>query len=205
MRILATLAVFAMTVAASPAQAQGRGNMTAAALIGFEDGDGPAGLALRFDGEIPMRPLSPGVGLSLVGSLGFSHFSEERLYGYGYDYRWDWSLNIFKVVPAARFTFGRSQALRPYVDAGVGLYYASFTAPGLESYVWYDAWGYPYYDYRVVDRTDSGIGLLLRFAAGLTFQVSPGFSLGGELDITPYFGDVDDTTLGLMFVAAFRM
>ena len=204
MRILATLAVLAMTVAASPAQAQGRG-MTAAGLIGFEDGDGPAGIALRFDGEFPIQQIGPAVALSFVGSLGFTHSSEERLYGYGYDYRWDWSLNIFKAVPAARFTFGRSQTLRPYVDAGLGLYYASFTAPALESYVWYDAWGYPYYDTRVVDKTDSGIGFLMRLAAGLTFQVTPGFSLGGELDITPYFGDVDDTTLGLMFVAAFRM
>lgn len=205
MRLLAMLAVLATSLTASPALAQGRSPMSAAVLVGFEDGDGPAGLALRFDGELAQRPLSPGVGFSLVGSIGFSHFSDEG--GgydafYGYDDRWEASLNLFKIVPAARFTFGRSAAVRPYVDAGLGLYYASWNVTQHELY--YDPWYGTYYGEAEFD--DSEVGLLLRLAAGLNFQVSPGFALGGEVGVTPYFGDyTDDAMLSLMVSAQFRL
>jgi hypothetical protein len=203
MRLLASLAVVVASLAASPALAQGRSPMSAAVLAGFEDGDGPAGLALRFDGELHQRPLSPGVGFSIVGSIGYSHFSDEGgYYDYYFDYdsRWETSVGVFKIIPAARFTFGRSQAIRPYVDAGLGLYYASWSYSET-AYV-----GYPYYGNVSSEFDDSEVGVLLRLAAGLTFQVSPGLSLGGEIGVTPYLGDyADDSTMSLMFAAQFRL
>jgi opacity protein-like surface antigen len=203
MRLLAALAVLAATVAAPPALAQARTPMNAAILLGFEDGDGPAGLALRGDIELAMKPLSPGVGLSLVGSLGYSRFSQDGgAYDafYGYDSRWESSLNLIKLVPAARLSFGRSQAVRPYVDAGIGLYYASWSHS--ESVYL----GYPYNQYVQQEFSDSETSILLRLGAGMTLQVSPGFSLSGEVGITPYLGDYpDDTMLSLMVGAQFRM
>lgn len=159
------------------------------ALIGFEDGDGDTGLALRLDGEFDYQALAPAVRLSFVGSLGYSRWS----YDPGFFSDLDATLSIFKFVPAARFSFGRSSALRPYLDAGLGLYYASFSVEQR------DVFG------QVYKRTDSDLSLMMRFAGGLLFQVSPGLSLGGELGLTPYFGDVDDNTFSLMFAAVFRM
>lgn len=203
MRLLAALAVLAATLAAPPALAQGRMPMNAAVLLGFEDGDGPAGLALRGDIELVQKPISPGVGLSLVGSLGYSRFSDDGgVYDayYGFDDRWEASLNLIKLVPAARLTFGRSQAVRPYVDAGIGLYYASWN---LSESVYV---GYPYNQYVQQEYSDSETSILLRLGAGVTFQLSPGFSLAGEIGITPYLGDYpDDTMLSLMIGAQFRM
>jgi opacity protein-like surface antigen len=203
MRLLAALAVLAATVAAPPALAQGRTPMNAAVLLGFEDGEGPAGLALRGDIELPMKPISPGVGLSIVGSLGYSRFSDDGgTYDpfYGIDDRWEASLSIIKLVPAARLTFGRSAAVRPYVDAGIGLYYASF------NYSESVYLGYPYYQNVQQKYDDSETSILLRLGAGVTFQVSPAFSLTGEVGITPYLGDYpDDTMLSMMIGAQFRM
>jgi hypothetical protein len=204
MRLLATFAVLAATLAAPPALAQGRAPMNGAVLLGFEDGDFDAGLSLRGDLELVQKPLAPNVGFSIVGSLGFARFGEEG----GYyappfvDERWEMATNVLKIVPAARLTFGRSQAFRPYVDGGIGVYYASWTMESREV-VDFDLYGNPIY--RDVEFDDSEFSLMMRLAAGLQFQVSPGFSLGGELSINPYFGDYDDTTFGLMVGASFRM
>lgn len=190
------LALLAAVALALPglASAQARGayrtpSPQIGALIGVEDGDGDAGLALRLDGEFDYQALAPAVRLSFVGSLGFTRWTDDT----GPFSDLDWSVNVFKFVPAARFSFGRSPTLRPYFDAGLGLYYASF------SFETFDGFG------RLVRRTDSELSLMMRLAGGLLFQVSPGLSLGGELGITPYFGDLDDNTFSLMFAAVFRM
>lgn len=201
------LVAAAALLPASPARAQGRAPVRGAALLGFEDGDGPAGLALRVDGELVQRPLSPTVGFSIVGSLGYTRFSDD---GGAYDpfndidARWEASLGILKFVPAARFTFGRSPTLRPYADAGLGLYYASSHFEG--SQVVTDPFVPPYVFNVPFEVDDSEVGIMLRFAAGLAFEVSPGFSLGAEVGLTPYLGDLgDDTTLSLLLGAQMRL
>lgn len=189
--LLAALALALPALASAQARsAAPRGYGTQlGALIGFEDGDGDTGLALRLDGEFPYQALAPAVRLSFVGSLGYSRWSYDP--GFFSDY--DATLNIFKFVPAARFSFGRSPVLRPYFDAGLGFYYASFS---IETR---DVFG------NVVKNTDSDLSLMMRFAGGLLFQVSPTVALGGELGLTPYFGDVDDNTFSLMFAASFQL
>jgi hypothetical protein len=189
-----SLALLAAAALALPglASAQARPRPVGAqlgALIGFEDGDGDTGLALRLDGEFDYQALSPQVRLSFVGSLGYSRWS----YDSGFFSDLDATLGIFKIVPAARFSFGRSPTLRPYFDAGLGIYYASFSIENR------DAFG------RVYKVTDSDLSLMMRFAGGLLVQVSPGLTLGGELGLTPYFGDVDDNTFSVMFAAMFRI
>jgi len=199
---LAVAALAPALAAAQPSAASSRGGNRWAVLVGVEDGPGDSGLQLRGDLEFPQRRLSPVVGFSIVGSLGFSRFSENGgYYDYvnGFDNRWESSLNLFRFSGSARFTFGHSQTLHPYADAGLGLYYAGWS--GSETvYV-----GYPVY-YAQQDYSDSDIGLFMRLAGGVTFQVSPGFDLGIELGFQPYFGDVpDDTFTSLMASATFRM
>ncbi|HEY6101475.1 MAG TPA: porin family protein, partial [Anaeromyxobacter sp.] len=53
----------------------GSAGMQLGTLIGFEDGNGDTGLALRLDGEFPYQALSPQVRMSFVGSLGYSHWT----------------------------------------------------------------------------------------------------------------------------------
>ncbi|HEY6004923.1 MAG TPA: outer membrane beta-barrel protein [Anaeromyxobacter sp.] len=167
----------------------GAGGTQLGVLVGFEDGSGDTGLALRLDGEWYWQALSPQVRLSFVGSVGFSHWS----FNAGFFQAPSSTLNIFKLTPAVRFSFGNSPVIRPYADVGIGLHYASFTFKER------DIFG------NVFSVSDSDVSVHMRFAGGLLFHVSPGLSLGGEIDFTPYFGDVDDNTFSLLFVAQFRM
>ncbi len=185
--------------AAQAARSSGPSGMRLGAFIGMEDGAGPAGMALRVDGELQQKPLSPMVGLSLVLSAGYTRFHDEYSTYWGYPYYDYWSVeatnNVFKFAPAARFTFGRSPKIRPYADAGIGIYHSSIeiveTAPaaiGLTN-----------------KATASATGLMFRFAGGIEFFLSDGMSIGGEVGITPYTGDFDESTTTLMFLAMFRM
>jgi opacity protein-like surface antigen len=158
-------------------------------LVGMEDGRGDTGLALRLDGEFPMQTLSPAVRMSFVGSIGYSHWS----YSSGFFANESASLGIFKLTPALRFSFGQSATLRPYADAGIGVHYARFSVRTT------DAFG------RTFTDTATDTSLHLRFAGGILFQVSPAVALGAEIDLIPYFGDVDDNTFSLLFQASFRM
>lgn len=167
----------------------GYGGTSIGALVGFEDGNGDTGLALRLDGEFAYQALSPQVRMSFVGSLGFSRWT----YNPGFFSDLNATLSIFKVTPAVRFSFGQSAVFRPYADAGLGLHYARFSVKQR------DVFG------NVYTASDSDLSLHLRFAGGLLFQVSPTVALGAEIDLIPYFGSVDDTTFALMFAASFRM
>ncbi len=219
MRILATLAVIAATLAAPPALAQRRGAPAPApvqdqgsgspirlgALLGFESVDLSTGVSLRADAEFPLQRLAPMVALSLVGSIGYSHFADDGgTYDayWGYDSRWEQSLGILKIIPTARFTFGQMQRLRPYADAGLGIYHASWTSTWRE-----ELWD-PYYGYYWAERSvdDSQVGIVLKFAGGINFDVTPRFSIGGELGFTPYLGDLADGSGFFTLVAAqFRL
>ncbi len=204
-------ASFALAVAlaalASPARAAQPGGPSSSAnqwaiLVGLEDGAGDTGLQLRGDLEFVQRRLAPEVGFSIVGSLGYTRFSQTGgYYDYvsGFDNRWDQSLNLFRFGGAARFTFGHWAKVRPYADAGLGVYYAGWS--GNETvYV-----GYPYY-YASQHYSDSDVGVFLRISGGVSFPINPGFALGVELGFQPYIGDMpDDTSTSLMASATFRM
>ncbi len=195
---LAALVGLAVPLAAS---AQSRGyrsspsaGLGAGVLLGMESGDGVTGLALRGDGVWDVKPLAPKVLLSGVLSVGFTHFSDA--YWNGPDQQWAWSDNIFKIVPAARFTFDVAPQLGLYADAGLGLYIAS-TSTTLRNY---------YAGYSTVQSSsDSTAGVAMRFAGGTFFNVSSGVRLGAELGLNPYFGDYHDTTFSLMGLAQFRL
>lgn len=162
----------------------GAGGPQLGLLVGFEDGDGDTGLALRVDGEWPLQVLSPQIRMSLVGSVGLSRWD----FNSGFFSEIDTTLTIFKLTPALRFSFGNNPTIRPYGDIGLGVHYASlsFSAPGISD-------------------SDSDVSIHMRFAGGILFHLSPAFSLGGEIDFTPYFGEVNDSTVSLLFSAQFRL
>ncbi len=201
------LAVALAALAALPARAaqpgSGLGGSQWSVLVGLEDGAGDSGLQLRGDLEFPMSRLAPAVAFAIVGSVGYSRFGQSG--GYydaisGIDSRWDTSTNLLRFMGSARFTFGNFRNVRPYADAGLGIYYAGWS--GSESVYL----GYPYYQNVKQDFSDSDIGVVMRFAGGVSFQVSPAFALGIELGFQPYLGDVpDDTFTSLMASATFRM
>ncbi|HEX9051310.1 MAG TPA: outer membrane beta-barrel protein [Anaeromyxobacter sp.] len=190
--------LLALALAPAPAAAQSTDASRWAVLVGMEDFSGNAGVQLRGDLEFAQRPISSVVGFSIVGSLGYSHWSDSG-YDWYYGNHWDWSVNLLKVVGSARFSFGRSQVVRPYADAGVGVYYAGLSGT-------HAVWD-PYYGYYVGNTYhDSSVSLLLRLAGGVQFNLSPRFALGVELGVHPYFGDIpNDTSTSLMASASFRM
>ena len=162
-------------------------------LVGIEDEDGPAGLQLRGDLEFSQQRLSPAVTLSVVGSLGYSYFHDDYT-DFFLTEKWESSTHVLRFAPAARFSFGSSPIFRPYLDGSLGLYWASTSV-------------------EITDLTfgvrqsvsDSEVSLFFRFAAGATFQVSPGLALGAEIGFMPYLGDFDATTTSLLASATFRM
>ncbi len=190
------LALVAAVIVARPAPALAQrrgvsagGGTGIGVLVGFEDSKYDTGLALRLDGELPWQALSPIVRMSLVGSLGYTRFSYNPG---GFFTNTSETLNIFKVTPALRFSFGQSPIFRPYADAGVGLHYARLSVPCVDQFG------------NIGTCSDSDVSLHLRFAGGLLFQISPGVALGAEIDLIPYFGKIDDNTFSLLFQIAFR-
>ncbi|HET8541909.1 MAG TPA: outer membrane beta-barrel protein [Anaeromyxobacter sp.] len=183
---------------AQPAAARGPNQWSV--LVGIEDGPGDSGMQLRADLEFPQRRLSPVVGFAIVGSIGYSRFNESGEYIEPFSQireSWDNTLNLLKFSGSARFTFGTSSSFRPYADAGLGVYYAGLSVSSTVEI--------PPYAPVTDEVSDSEVSLFMRLAGGVSFQVSPGFSLGAELGFTPYFGDLDETFTSLLASATFRM
>ena len=196
--LLRLAAAAALLLTSGPALAQSRaatrsGLTSAGVLLGFEDFGGDTGLALRGDVLLLPTRLAPKASVGLVLSLGYSRFSESAYHSWdGTD--WDWTTNILKFTPAARFAFDVAPRFGLYADAGLGLHYASM------SWEWHDRFG-P----LSADDSVSDVGLHMRFAGGAQFQISPGFDLGAEIGLNPYFGDFEDNSLTVMMSAMFRM
>ncbi len=159
--------------------------LSAGGLIGFEFASGTTGLGLRLDGELPIQAIGPKVDLSAVGSLGFTRFSDTTTTANG-DY--SQSTNIFKLVPAARFTLPLAPAVAVYGDAGLGLYWARSSV------------GTPF-----GDASTSGVGVTMRFAAGGVYDVNDKVRVGAELGWNPYFGDLSEDTFSVLGSVMFRL
>ncbi len=160
-------------------------SLTVGGFVGYESDD-LGGVALRLDGEIPFKALSPQVNLSWVGSIGFSHLTWDK--GFGANV----TANILKIIPAARFTFPVNPQLSIFGDAGLGLYYVSmkteFDAP---------------FDYLNV--SDSETSLMMRIGGGLWYAVNPTTRIGAAIEFNPYFGDFDQSTFLIQGGAMFKL
>jgi opacity protein-like surface antigen len=138
-------------------------------FIGYETAD-LSGLSLRLDGAIPFRDLSPQVKLGFVGSLGYSYLT------------WDptpWAkltANVFKLVPAARFTMPVNEKFSVFGDAGLGLAY-------IRASVDFSGWT------GLGSTSASSVNLMMRLGVGGWYAVNPKLKLGAMLEFDPVFGD----------------
>jgi hypothetical protein len=192
---LAALLVPALASAAPPATkaaapASPMQNLTVGGFVGYETDD-IGGLALRFDGELPYRALTPQLNLSWVGSLGYSRLTED-VGGL------DFAFNIVKAIPAARVTFPVNPQISVFGDAGLGFYYASFEVPSVDI-------NFLTGEIRTTTETESEFGLMMRIGAGAWYQLNPQTRLGAMLEFDPYFGDVDATTFIIQAGAMFKL
>jgi hypothetical protein len=162
------------------------GALAVGGFVGYETDD-LSGLSLRLDGELPFTALAPQLDLSLVGSIGFSRLTDEQGV-------LDFSANILKVVPAARFSFAVQPKLTLFADGGLGLYYSSWTIENT----------------RFGGQTDDGeLGIVMRLGAGAWYAVNPNARVGAMIELDPYFGDVileaDQTTFLIQVGAMFTL
>jgi len=170
---------------ATPAASSSAPNLSVGGSLGYEFGNAD-GFALRLDGELPFQMLAPKVALSFVGSLGYTRFSENIPYG-------DVKTNLFKLVPAARFTMPVAPEVDLYGDGGLGLYHYSSTAKTNVPFL------------GTMEASTSGFGFMLRFGAGAFYKINPKVKLSAELGLSPYFGDVDTTDFTIMLGAMFAI
>ncbi|WP_242357116.1 outer membrane beta-barrel protein [Anaeromyxobacter sp. SG64] len=159
--------------------------LSAGGLVGFEFASGTTGFGLRLDGELPVQALGPRMNLSALGSLGFTRFSDSTSTGVG-DY--SQATNIFKLVPAARFTLPLAPAVAVYGDAGLGLYWARSTI-----------------DTPFGSSSDSAVGVTMRLAAGALYHVNDKLRVGVELGWNPYFGDFSEDTISVLAALMVRL
>lgn len=152
--------------AAAPATGSPLAGLQVGGFIGYET-DTVSGLSLRLDGEVPFRDLAPQVKLSWVGSIGYSRLTDSP--GFGADFK----SNVFKIVPAARFTVPLAPQFSVFGDVGLGLAYVSATIDT------------PFFP----SQTDSTLNLMMRFGVGAWYEVNPQVKIGAMLELDPIFGD----------------
>jgi opacity protein-like surface antigen len=155
--------------AAQPAPASQAGGLELGGFIGYETDD-VSGIALRLDGELPFKALSPQVKMSWVGSIGYSHLTESVPFG-------DFTSNMIKIVPAARFTLPINPQFDVFGDVGLGLAYVSAK---VETNI-------PFFG--STSTSDSSFNVMMRFGAGAWFHVNPQLKVGAMLEFDPIFGD----------------
>jgi hypothetical protein len=170
MGLAMTVILMSQAAAAAPAATPAKVPIQVGGLVGYET-DNVSGLTLRLDGEIQHGELGSHLKLSWLGSVGYSHLTESvppfsQL-----------KSDVFKAVPAARFTLPLSPQLDVFGDVGLGL--ASVTAR-LESHV-------PFFG----DTSTSGhsLNVMMRLGAGTWFHVNPQLRIGAMLELDPIFGD----------------
>lgn len=161
------------------------GAMRAGVLGGFEFED-ETGFGLRGDLELmPLAPLGTGT-LKLLGTASWTHFSED-------DGGVDVTMNIFRFIPGVRATFPLEDKLGVYADGGLGLYHARLNVDD----VFVPGFG------NVGGVDDTETSLLVRFAGGGFYEVSPQLRLVAEIGLMPHFGDLDITPFTLFGGASF--
>ena len=154
-------------------------------FLGYETDD-VSGFSLRVDGEIPFQDLSPQVKLSWVGSLGYSRLTEDVPFG-------SFTVNLVKIVPAARFTLPLNPQFSVFGDAGLGLYYGS----------WKIETNIPFFGSTSI--SDSEFSIMMRIGAGAWYHVNEQLKLGAMLEFDPMFGDFDQNTFLVQAGAMFRL
>ena len=157
--------------AAPPSQ---YGGLSVGGFLGYETDD-VSGVALRVDGELPFQALSPQVKMSWVGSIGYSHLTKSSA-------GLDWTANVIKIIPAARFTLPINPQFDVFGDVGLGLAYVGITVdtPAIPPFFAGVPGG---------SASDSSFNIMMRIGAGAWFHVNPQLRVGAMLEFDPIFGD----------------
>ncbi len=167
--LLAPAVALAAPASRSTAAASPLDGIQVGGFIGYETDD-VSGLALRLDGEIPFRDLAPQVKLSWVGSLGYSHLTDSNFGG-------DFTSNVFKVVPAARFTVPLNPQFSVFGDVGLGLAFVSAKLSVSSPF------------FGTISQSDSSVNLMMRFGVGAWYHANDRLKIGAMLELDPIFGD----------------
>jgi opacity protein-like surface antigen len=160
----------------APAQQAYDSGIAVGGFVGYETAD-VSGVSLRLDGELPFKDLSPQVRLSWVGSFGYSHLTTGSFAG------GQFTANVFKFVPAARFTFPLAPQFSVTGDVGLGLAIVSasidVSIPGIP----------PFIPAQSFSESHSTVNLMMRLGGGAWYDVNPKMRLGLMLEFDPIFGD----------------
>jgi hypothetical protein len=78
-----------------------------------------------------------------------------------------------------------------YGDVGLGIYYAQIEAETT-------------FLGQTITADDDEVGLTMRFAPGVFYQLSPQLRLGAEFGVNPFFGDVDQTYFNISGMLSYR-
>jgi hypothetical protein len=170
----------------------------AAASFGFEFGLEDTSYTspkLQIALQRPIQPLTPQVQLDLVVALGLLHAQGSEsvaLPPFG-SANVKWGLNLFEVVPAARFSIRASPQLMLYGDAGLGAAYSKGTGS-----VTIDTG----FNTIKVEPVSSGMAGVVRVAGGLVFSVGQHVRIGAEAPLSLRFGSGVGSSLALLFTAS---
>jgi opacity protein-like surface antigen len=156
----------------APAPSSQYGGLEIGGFLGYETDD-VSGVALRVDGELPFKALSPQLRMSWLGSIGYSHLTESIAFA-------DVTTNVLKIVPAARFTLPLNPQFDVFGDVGLGIAYVSATVDFNSPFPGVPAPG---------SISDSTFNIMMRFGAGAWFHVNPQLKVGAMLEFDPIFGD----------------
>lgn len=152
--------------AASPSTT---GRLEVGGFAGYETADF-SGPSLRADAELPVRPLSRGVKLSVVGSVGYSRLT------WSPGFSVEGAADVVKLVPALRFTLPVAPKVSAFADAGLGLAWvqADIDLPPA---------------FNAADVGDSTWNVMLRLGAGAWLHATDRLKLGVLLELDPILGD----------------
>jgi opacity protein-like surface antigen len=181
-RVSAIVIAAALFLTSSPAFAQVYGttgnasspDATRIGILGGVEFEDDNGYGLRGDLELlPLMQIGNG-NLKLLGSLGWTRYSQDAVFG-------DITTNVYRFIPGVRLTFPMADTVGIYGDGGVGVYHARFdqddvVVPGVGT----------------IGGDDDETSLLLRFAGGAYYDVSPNLRVLAEVGYLPHFGDLDE-------------
>jgi hypothetical protein len=192
-----TMPANALAMPAS-APADARQGWRTTGLLGLARLEGESGLALRLDAETELAAPGPAVRVGAVLSLGAARWSTSDSQGpvFGVSSKSESSTVLLSLVPAFRFSAKLAPRLVLYADTGLGLAYAigstksSVTIGGLTETTEADA---------------SGVGAVLRFAAGGGFDVDPRLRIGAEAALGFHYGELRGSVLTLLAGATWRL
>lgn len=152
------------------ARAGARGGFGLGGFAGYEAAN-VSGLSCRLDGVLPVLDVGPRVSLGAVLSLGYSRLTDRiGLMSLAAD--------VFKLVPAARFTVPLGTRFSVFADLGFGVAVVSARLASVDPAV-----------VTVTEPSDRSVNAMARVGVGAWFHATRRLALGAMAELDPIFGD----------------